>query len=184
MPYTAEKPRTTDSDALATHIKGWGADLDPKDRPAVPKEKTPPNGTGAHWITPEQQVARVKIHKSIEHHHLTPIFGTACPPKGVSGLMRNFAYRYSEGRMIHWLTLLLADRVDMVESILIDAARGRPDNVFAEMGLKAEWKRHGIRSRVGEHRGSRLPKEALLFAGAAVIALSVMKRNQKLRNAA
>ena len=30
-----------------THIKGWGADLDHKNRPAVPMERTPPRLEGA-----------------------------------------------------------------------------------------------------------------------------------------
>jgi hypothetical protein len=38
MPYTAEKPRLTPSvEELRQRIPGWGVDLDPADRPGVPK---------------------------------------------------------------------------------------------------------------------------------------------------
>src|SRR5690606_6810186 len=45
----------------------------------------------------------------------TPVFGTAQPPHGVSGALRRAAYRLPERRARHWLLLLLADRVDMLE---------------------------------------------------------------------
>ncbi|HEX2120860.1 MAG TPA: hypothetical protein VHL59_04390 [Thermoanaerobaculia bacterium] len=105
-------------------VQGWGADLDPADRPAVPKERPSdvksPRGRVGH-----RQVPNVKIHRSIEHPDLTPVFGTTCPPKGLSGKLRDFAYQYSEGRQLHWLTLMLADRVDVVEGMLEDLGRGR-----------------------------------------------------------
>jgi hypothetical protein len=38
MVYTPEKPPLAESsDQLRARIPGWGADLDPKDRPSVPK---------------------------------------------------------------------------------------------------------------------------------------------------
>jgi hypothetical protein len=116
MAYTAEKPRTApDTNELRNRIPGWGVDLDPKDRPAVPKEKFNPGGTGAHWDFPERQVERWPREKSPEHKFLTPVFGTACPPKGISGAIRRYAYKFSEGRLAHWLLLVGADRVDVIE---------------------------------------------------------------------
>ena len=38
-----------------SHIQGWGADLDPQNRPAYPKERMPPRLSGVHWDQPEQQ---------------------------------------------------------------------------------------------------------------------------------
>jgi hypothetical protein len=35
-------------------IEGWGADRDPANRPAVPKERTPPRLDNVHWDVPEQ----------------------------------------------------------------------------------------------------------------------------------
>ena len=43
MPYTAEKPPLAEtSDQLRARIPGWGVDLDPKDRPAFPRERFDP----------------------------------------------------------------------------------------------------------------------------------------------
>jgi hypothetical protein len=123
-----------------TEIPGWGADLDPARRPAVPMEKAPEGGTGAHWDIPEVQQSSVKVFKSIEHPRMPPVYGTTLPPRGLSGRIRDFAFQYSEGRMEHWLGLLLADRVNVVEGIIDDLKSGHIPNIFAEMGLKAEWK--------------------------------------------
>lgn len=47
-------------------------------------------------------------------------------------MIRRFAYTYSEGRAAHCLLLMLADRVDVIETNLGDALRGRPDDPIAE----------------------------------------------------
>src|ERR1700759_1192292 len=103
---------------LASRIPGWGADLNPENRPGVPREKAPPHGTGAHWIAPERQISKVKAFKTKERPNLTPVFGTACPPKGLSGILRDLAYRLPEESARHWIGLLLADRVDVLESLI------------------------------------------------------------------
>ena len=114
MPYTAAKPASAEtSDELRARIPGWGADLDPKDRPSFPREQFDPGSTGAHWDFPERQPEKRPRERSIEHAMLPPVFGTTCPPKGLSGAMRMHAYaKYSEARAAHWLLLLAADRVD------------------------------------------------------------------------
>src|SRR4051812_46724371 len=121
-------------------IAGWGADLDPAMRPAVPKERTPPRLDGVHWTQPEKQRQTVKVFHSTERPGLTPVFGTSVPPSGVSGMIRGAAFRFSENDLRHWLMLLFADRVNMVEGILDDLAHGHVPNFFAEMGGPAEWK--------------------------------------------
>lgn len=131
------------------HIQGWGADLDHKNRPAYPMEKTPPNGTGAHWDRPEQQMARMKIFKSNERPDMTRVFGTSVPPTGLSGLMRGLAFKFSENDIRHWLILLSADRVNVVEGILSDLSKGHIPNIFAEMGWRAEWK-HNRQRAIGK----------------------------------
>lgn len=45
----------------------------------------------------------------------TPVVGTAQPPRGLSGLLRKRAYGIPEHRARHWMLLLLADRIDVVE---------------------------------------------------------------------
>ena len=149
MAYTAEKPPLAESsDQLRARIPGWGVDLDPKDRPAVPRERFDPGATGAHWDFPERQPETWPRERSIEHKFLTPVFGTSCPPKGLSGVIRKFAYRrYSEARAAHWLLLLAADRVDAVESHLRSFATLHPDNPVTETGVLSEFSRHGFSSR-------------------------------------
>ena len=168
MPYTAEKPRNArSSDELRSTIQGWGVDLDPKDRPAVPKENFNPEGTGAHWHFPERQPERFPREMSPEHKFLTPVFGTSCPPKGLSGAIRRYAYRYSEGQLTHWLLLMAGDRVDVLESRVTGLLRGRPDNPITEAGLQSEWKRGGLRSRVGQHRADLMHQPLDLVVNAA-----------------
>ena len=123
--YTPAHPAVPDSDELRARIPGWGADLNKEDRPSVPKLKF--LDTGAHWDFPERQPEKRPRERSIEHRFLTPVFGTAQPPSGLSGVMRKFAYRFSEGRAAHWLILLYADRVDAAEHHLRSTAelRGR-----------------------------------------------------------
>jgi hypothetical protein len=154
MTYTSKRPPIAESsDSLRARIPGWGADLDPKDRPSVPKLQWQEDKTGAHWEFPERQPEKWPRERSIEHEFLTPVFGTSCPPKGLSGAIRKFSYRkYSEGRAAHWLLLLAADRVDAWESHLRSFATLRPDNPITETGVLSEFTRHGFSSRVGQKR--------------------------------
>jgi hypothetical protein len=106
-------------------INGWGADLDLKNRPAYPKEK-PSNVQHAYGnVRQEQQVSDYPVQQSIEHAHLTPVYGTSCPPKGLSGKLRKTAFKYSEAELAHWMLLMLADRVDVYESLVTDLGRGK-----------------------------------------------------------
>ncbi|PRC45413.1 hypothetical protein C6A85_95280, partial [Mycobacterium sp. ITM-2017-0098] len=136
---------------LRATIPGWGVDLDKADRPSVPKLRTDLD-SGAHWTFPDRQPEMPGRERSIEHRILTPVFGTAQPLRGMSGAIRKFAYRYSEGRAVHWLLLLGADRVDVIENRVSAALRLKPDNLISEMGLKAELTRGGWRSRAGRGR--------------------------------
>lgn len=138
MPYTSAHPPVPDSDELRARIPGWGADLDPADRPSVPRLKFDPEATGAHWDFPDRQMEKWPREKSIEHQMLTPVFGTSSPPRLLSGVVRKYAYRrFSEGRAAHWLLLIGADRIDAVESHLASFVSRRPDNPFTETGIAA-----------------------------------------------
>jgi hypothetical protein len=123
-----------------SHIKGWGSDLDHANRPAYPKERTPPRLEGVHWQHPDQQLPSIEVFHSTERPELTPVFGTAAPPSGLSGKLRRFAFRFSENDIRHWLMLLLADRINMIEGLGSDLRRGRIPNVFAEMGARSEFR--------------------------------------------
>lgn len=127
-------------------INGWGADLDPTNRPSYPKEY-PSDVRTARGEVRHRQVPRTKIHLSNEHPDLTPVFGTACPPRGLSGMLRDYAFQYGEGTNRHWMTLILADRVDLIESLILDALRGRPDNFVKEKAWSAKFKYKEERKR-------------------------------------
>ena len=126
------------------HIQGWGADLDHANRPAYPRERKPNRLQGVHWHTPEQQEQTVEVLHSNERPAMTPLFGSTVPPAGASGALRRFAFRYSENDLRHWLLLLAADRVNMVEGLVGDLSRGRVPNVYAEMGGPAELKHNPL----------------------------------------
>jgi hypothetical protein len=174
MAYTQQKPPNAEtSEQLRARIPGWGADLDPDDRPAVPKEMFDPHPYGAVWDFPERQPEEWPRERSIEHAFLTPVFGTSCPPRGLSGVIRKLAYRrYSEGRAAHWLLLIAADRVDMLESTTRSLASRHPDNPITETGIVAELKYHGLRSRRGRQRADLLHQslDPVIVAGPWLLA--------------
>jgi hypothetical protein len=62
------------------------------------------------------------------------------PPSGLSGMLRRMAFKYGEGSFGHWLPLLLADRINVVEGLASDLMHGHIPNYFAEKGWNAEWK--------------------------------------------
>ncbi|MEU3624942.1 hypothetical protein BS329_36855 [Amycolatopsis coloradensis] len=153
MPYTPERPALTESsEQLRARIPGWGVDLNREDRPSVPKlHRREDTGTPGEF--PERQPEKWPRERSIEHKFLTPVFGTSCPPRGLSGALRKYSYRkYSEGRAAHWLLLLGADRVDAWEQHLRSFLTLRPDNPITETGVLSEFTRHGISSRFGKKR--------------------------------
>jgi hypothetical protein len=97
-------------------VRGAGADASSADRPGIPKEVDPPRPVGAaHWQEPERQGDPGYILKRQGLEQLTPVFGTSVPPRGLSGFMRRAAYRIAEHRAGHWLVLMAADRVDVIE---------------------------------------------------------------------
>ena len=154
MTYTATKPALPEtSDELRARIPGWGADLDPADRPSGGRREVPDIDTGAHWDFPDRQPEETPRERSVEHLMLPPVFGTSCPPRGLSGAMRKLAYRrWSEARAAHWLMLIAADRVDAVESHVRSFATMRPDNPITQTGVRSEWTHDGLGSRIGRGR--------------------------------
>ena len=93
----------------------WGADLRREDRPGVPKETHPPAPiASAAWTSLEQQVeGPIAVRGPLRP--LTPVYGTASPPRGLSGIVRRAAYRVPDYKPRRWVLLLLADRIDIFE---------------------------------------------------------------------
>ena len=150
-------------------INGWGADLDPKNRPAVPRElpsdvKTV-RGDVKHWQKPE-----TKIYVSNEHPGITPVFGTSCPPRGLSGLLRDYAYQYGEATSRHWMTLMLADRIDFYETAVADMLTGQ---YVKEKGWSANLK-YG-----DSQRGRQSMIAGAVALGAIGIALILSSRSSR-----
>ncbi len=125
-----------------THINGWGVDADPKNEPTYPmKHYNGDDHNRINWVRPTLQKETVEILHSIERPNLTAVFGTSVPPSGLSGVIRRYAFKnFSENEYGHWLPLLLADRINVVEGMIDDLKHGHIPNIFAEKGLKAEWK--------------------------------------------
>lgn len=123
------------------HINGWGIDADPEDQPNYPMKHW--NGADherLNYERPEQQTSSVEVLHSNERPSLSAVFGTPNPPSGLSGIIRRYAFKYSEGNWMHWLSLLMADRVNVVEGYIEDISSGTIPNIFAEKGMKSEWK--------------------------------------------
>ena len=178
MTYTPAKPKLVPrSDELRERIPGWGADLDPKDRPSVPRLQFRDDFTGAHWEFPERQPETWPRERSIEHEMLTPVFGTSTPPRGLSGVLRRYAYaRHSEAKAAHWLILLFADRVDAWEHHLQSFVTLRPDNPITQTGIRTEFTHHGISSRLGQKRTDLVhqPIDPIIVAGPWIAAGAVV----------
>jgi hypothetical protein len=162
--YVRDKRTPTESrEQLRARIPGWGADLDPADRPSYPKLQYPAD-TGAHWDFPERQPEKEPRERSIEHAFVTPVFGTAQPLKGLSGAIRRLAYRrFSEGRLAHWLLLIVGDRVDAWGHHLRSFASARPD--VPATGVRTEFTRGGLRSRRGRSDARHQLLDPVVVAG-------------------
>jgi hypothetical protein len=137
--------------ALYKHIPGWGMDADPENDPTYPmKHYTGADHQRLNYERPPQQTVDVEVFHSIERPNVTSVFGTSTPPRGLSGAIRRFAYKYSEATLTHWMTLILADRVDTVEGVISDLKSGTVPNLWVEKGWRSEWKtnRTGVIKRV------------------------------------
>jgi len=123
------------------HIKGWGIDADSDNEPTYPIKKwTGDDHKRLNYVRPPLQEQTVEVLHSNERPGLSAVYGTSLPPSGVSGSIRRFAFKYSEGKWAHWLSLIFADRVNVMEGYVDDLKAGHVPNVFSEQGWKAMWK--------------------------------------------
>jgi hypothetical protein len=157
-----EAQETENSRIDTTQVKGWGVDANPENDPTYPmKNRNNGEHAGYSWERPPQQPIDVEILHSNERPNVSATFGTSTPPTGISGMIRRRAFDYSENSYAHWLPLMLADRVGVVEGVVEDLADGRVPNIFGEMGLKADWK-HNRKSLVTK-----------IVVGAAIASLTI-----------
>jgi hypothetical protein len=148
-------------------VVGWGIDADTRNDPTYPyRDRSSDEGLTKDWQRPPQQGSDVEILQSIEHVRRPAVFGTSTPPSGLSGMIRRLAFRWSESNWIHWLMLMGADRINMVEGIGQDLARAKIPNIPAEMGIKAEW----------QHNKKGLATKVAVVGGVAAVAYLLLSR--------
>jgi hypothetical protein len=124
-----------------THINGWGIDADPLNEPTYPMKKyTGDDHNRSNWLRPALQQEDDTVLKSNERPQVSAVFGSSVAPSGWSGKLRRYAFNFSESSYGHWLPLLLADRVNVVEGIMDDLKNRYVPNIFLEKGWKSEWK--------------------------------------------
>lgn len=154
-------------------IPGWGIDADPENDPTYPmKEWNGADHQRFNYEKPEQQPIDVEVFHSIERPGVTRVFGTSTPPKGLSGIIRKYAYKYSESTYAHWVPLVLADRIGVVEGYIDDLKHGIITNPFAERGWKAEWK---------YNRKGFVQNVAIRVAVATAVVVLLSQKNKKVR---
>ena len=155
-----------------SHIKGWGIDADPVNDPTYPmKKRTNEEQLGYSWKRPDLQPENMEVLHSNERPDVTAVFGTAPAPSGISGILRRYAFTYSESDYRHWIYLLLADRIGVYEGVVHDLKRGHIPNLLIERGIVAEWK----------YNRKQLVKKTVVntLITTAAIALIVAKNREK-----
>jgi hypothetical protein len=125
-------------------IPGWGSDRRMEDRPGVPMEHAPAPVSDAPL---DGQTPTAPVLTSAPFHRLTPVFSTALPPRGLSGLLRRRAYGFPDHDSLHWVLLLLADPIDVLESAARALLGKRPFARGGLIGLARAYRnarRHGM----------------------------------------
>ncbi len=154
-------------------IPGWGIDADPENDPTYPmKDWNGADHQRFNYEKPPQQPIDTEIFHSIERPGVSRVFGTSTPPRGLSGMVRRWAYKYSESTYAHWVPLVLADRIGVVEGYIDDLKHGIVPNPFAEHGWQAEWK---------YNRKGLLKNVAIGVAVTAAVAILLSRKNKTVR---
>ena len=154
------------------HIPGWGVDANPENDPTYPmKNRNGADHQRFNYEKPSQQPIDVEVLHSIERPGVTRVFGSSTPPSGLSGMIRRFAFKYSESTYLHWVPLVVADRINVVEGYIDDLMHGIVPNPFAERGWQSEWK----------YNRPGMVKNIVIGAAVtgAIVALLVSRRNRK-----
>jgi hypothetical protein len=155
-----------------SQIKGWGVDADPENEPTYPmKNYTGDDHQRINWERPPLQPDMGDILKSNERPTLSAVYGTSVPLSGLSGAIRRYAFKYSENSYGHWLPLLLADRINVVEGIVDDLKQGHIPNFFAEKGMKADLK----------YNPKGFATKVLVTVAVATVAYTLLSRSTKSR---
>lgn len=151
------------------NIPGWGMDADPENEPTYPmKNYTGDDHNRINYERSDPQPETVEILRSNERPEITRVFGTSVPPSGLSGKIRRYCFEHSEDRYRHWIPLILADRINIVEGLIDDIKEGQFPNLIKERGLAMEWK---------YNRTAMLKKAAAVALGGLVL-IAYLKRRK------
>jgi hypothetical protein len=173
LPVKTRSPRLVDTST----ISGWGVDADPENDPTYPlRDQSQDQGLTRVWDRPPVQKPDVEILQSIEHIRQPAVVGTSTPPSGLSGMLRRAAFGWSESNWLHWLILLGADRINVVEGVVNDLAHARIPNIPAEMGIRSELKFN--------KRGFARKAAVAGLVSAAVVGLLLRRQYRKTGNEA
>lgn len=152
------------------NIPGWNMDADPENEPTYPMKKyTGDDHNRSNYERPPLQPVHEEILHSNERPNISAVFGTPNAPSGLSGVIRRHAFKYSESNYSHWLYLILADRINMVEGVIDDLKRGHIPNIFAERGMKADWK----------YNRKELIRNAVIATVLATTVIALLRKKKK-----
>lgn len=117
-------------------IIGWGADAPLQNRPGVPEQREPTPITELPPGFPRQQTVGRPSVKS-RQRPLTPVYATAVPLRGLSGIIRRLAYRMPDYKARRWALLIVADQIDVIEHNVVPATLFVGAIAFGVFGLRA-----------------------------------------------
>lgn len=91
----------------------WGVDLADERRPGVMGLRAEPQPLPNARLHPSRQpgVPASPMHGRT-NKQMPPVFGTTLPLQGVSGAIKRYAYSMPDHYPMHWLLMLLGDRVE------------------------------------------------------------------------
>jgi len=93
----------------------WGVDRDMSRRPGVPAQREPRPWPNSRFPPERQQGEPASLMHGGPNKEFPPVFGTAIPLKGLSGMVRRYAYQFPDHYPRYWLLKLLGDRIDSWE---------------------------------------------------------------------
>jgi len=148
-------------------IPGWGMDIDQENEPTYPmKNYTGDDHKRSNYERSVQQPVNIELLKSNERPTYSVVFGETLPPKGLSGIIRRYAFKHSEDRYRHWIPLILADRVNAWEGIIEDLGKGIVPNILAERGIKSELK----------YNAKALATKVIITAASIIVLRALLKK--------
>jgi hypothetical protein len=157
--------------APARHdIVGWGVDLNASRRPGIPLELNQETVLSPrhHFPIKSKQEPGPGVNLTVERDDYTPVIGNSKWPSFVTGPLRRFAFTFSEDTQRHWLLLMLADRINMVEGWFEDLAKGRKPMLLPRMEFRTTDHLRRILKQ-----GPKSRQDKLLLASAAVMAIGL-----------